>query len=43
MKDKKLKFYSRITTMHLHDMKQTGISEMEPTTFAKQRQAQISC
>jgi hypothetical protein len=44
IKQTKLKFCSRITKVYLHDVIQTGISEMEPNinSLLKQRQTQIS-
>jgi len=30
MKQKKLKFHSRITSVHLYDVMQIGISKLEP-------------
>jgi hypothetical protein len=44
MKQKKSKFHSRISDVHLHDVMRTGISKMEPNvnSLAEQRQAQVS-
>jgi hypothetical protein len=42
MKQNKSKFHSRITNVHLHDVMQTGISNMEPNILVGQRQAQVS-
>jgi hypothetical protein len=44
MKQNKLKFHSRITDVHLHDVMQICISKMEPNvnSLAEQRQAQFS-